>query len=233
MKHPFIRKMGFMQVATCALLAPAVVAVAAEAEEDADELSEVVVSGERSPRKVADLIPWIRRLLGEYAIEGHVDLGGKGRAEDRKTVRGIALCVGFGVAPGVQCEITARWRGPAQQSGQGLLSGVSFMTPAMMLFGIEPDERGIRYLQVDNRGLAEGSTGLVVGNTASFTTPCVDMPDDSCQRVMRITALPDSKEVDMQIDTTIDGEVMLRYRFELYRVEEVPLPGSDAPEAKK
>src|SRR5688572_29268257 len=50
----------------------------AAAPEEPDELGEVVVSGEQPTRKVADLIPWIRRLLGQYTFEGHVDLGGKG-----------------------------------------------------------------------------------------------------------------------------------------------------------
>lgn len=183
-------------------------------------LDEVLVSGEKSTRKIADLIPWLRRLLGQYTFDGYVDLGGKGHPEDRRAVRGGGTCIGFGVAPGVQCEIQVRWpevRGP---NGEEVLGGVSSLAPAMILYGLEPDERGIRYLQVDNRGLAEGATGLVTGDTAAFRTPCVDMPAD-CQRVVRITARPDSKVVDMQIDTELSHQVAVRYRFQLTRVAQV------------
>ncbi len=195
-----------------------------------EELTEVIVSGEKPTRKVADLIPWIRRLLGEYDIEGHVHLGGKNDPEDQRLVRGTGLCVGFGLAPGVQCEIHVNWRIPAGASGPGTLAGASYLTPAMILYGVEPDERGIRYLQVDNRGLAEGATGAVVGSTASFTTACVDVPQ-GCQRVTRITALPDSQHVQMQVDTLVDGQLALRYRFQLTRVAEVQAPAATAPES--
>lgn len=219
-----------IQVATCALLLPVAAFAAAPAAPAAppavqgdDELSEVLVSGERATRKVADLIPWIRRLLGEYAIEGHVDLGGKADPADRRMVRGHGICVGFGVAPGVQCEIHVNWRGPDRPAGTGMLAGVSYLTPAMILYGVEPDDLGIRYLQVDNRGLAEGATGLVVGDTASFTTRCIDAPE-GCQRITRITAPPGSKQLAMQVDTTVDGGLVLRYQFELTRVAEVQAP---------
>ena len=90
----------------------------------------------------------------------------------------------------------------------------------MILYGLEPDEIGIRYLQVDNRGLEEGATGLVTVDTAAFRTPCVDQPAD-CERVVRITAKPDSQIVDMQIDTELSLQVALRYRFQLTRVAQV------------
>jgi hypothetical protein len=173
---------------------------AARAAEQLEELGEVVVSGDKPTRKLEDLIPWLRRLLGRYAFEGYVDLGGQGNPEDLLRVRGSGECVGFGVAPGVQCEIDVRWPKVTGPDGEDVIGGVSYLSPAMILYGVEPDDRGIRYLQVDNRGLAEGATGLVTGDTAAFRTPCVDMAAD-CQRVVRITARADSKIVDMQIDS--------------------------------
>jgi hypothetical protein len=83
---------------------------------------------------------------------------------------------------------------------------------------------------VDNRGLAEGATGLVTGDTAAFRTPCVDQPTD-CLRVVRITARPDSKIIDMQIDTELSLQVAMRYRFQLTRVAQVQ-GGSAAVERK-
>lgn len=193
------------------------------------ELSEVVVSGETPTRKVAELIPWLRRLLGEYIYDGYVDLGGKGEPEDRRTVRGGGTCVGFGVAPGVQCEIVVRWPEVRGENGEEVMGGVSHFNPAMILYGLEPDELGIRYLQVDSRGLAEGTTGYVIGNTATFRTACVDVPED-CQRITRITTESGSKVVDMQIDTEINYELAMRFRFQMTRVREAQTaPASAAP----
>jgi hypothetical protein len=193
---------------------------ASGAPEDLEVLDDVLVSGEKPTRKVAELIPWLRRLIGEYSFGGFVDLGGKGIPADRVPVKGVGTCIGFGVAPGVQCEIHVRWpevRGP---NGEEVIGGVSALAPAMILYGLEPDEIGIRYLQVDNRGLAEGAIGLVTGDSAAFRTPCVDIPTD-CQRVVRITARPESKTIDMQIDTELNLQVAVRFRFQLTRVAQV------------
>jgi hypothetical protein len=191
----------------------------AAAPDELQELSEVVVSGEKPTRKVAELIPWLRRLLGQYTYEGYVDLGGKGEPEDRRTVGGAGTCVGFGVAPGVQCEIVVRWPEVRGENGEEVMGGVSPLNPAMILYGLEPDELGIRYLQVDNRGLAEGTTGYVIGNTATFRTACVDVPE-GCQRITRITTESGSKLIDMQIDTEINYELAMRFRFQMTRVAE-------------
>lgn len=199
----------------------------AAGEKKYEELSEVVVSGARPTRKVADVIPWMRRLLGQYAIEGYVDLRGKGDPADRRPVKGWGVCVGFGVAPGVQCEIDVRW--PTTSLAEELvMGGASTLAPAMMLYGLEPDEIGVRYLQVDNRGLAEGASGGIIGDTATFRAPCADVAE-ACQRVTRIIAQSESKQIDMQVDTEIFYELAMRYRFQLTRVKEVqavPGPGS-------
>lgn len=216
------------------LLLPAVAAQAAapartEAPPREDvELSEVVVSGEKPTRRVADVIPFLRRLLGQYTYSGYVDLGGKGLPEDRKAVRGGGTCVGFGVAPGVQCEIQVRWPETKGADGQPVMGGVSYLQPAMILYGLEPDEIGIRYLQVDNRGLAEGATGLIIGNTLSFRTPCVDFTEGGCDRVVKITAEPESKVIDMQVDTEVAGQLAMRFRFQMTRVAEVQKSGTDS-----
>lgn len=199
---------------------------------DLDELREVIVSGEKPVAKVADLIPWIRRLLGQYNFEGYVDLGGKGDPQDRRNARGVGLCVGFGVAPGVQCEINVRWPESRGPDGEEIPGGVSPLAPAMILYGVEPDDVGIRYLQVDNRGLAEGGTADIIGDTAAFTTPCVDIPQ-GCQRITRITARPDSKVIEMQVDTLVDDALVLRYRFQLTRVAEVQAAGSGSGSTEK
>jgi hypothetical protein len=202
----------------------------AAAPDKLQELSEVLVSGEKPTRKVAELIPWLRRLLGQYTYEGYVDLGGKGNPDDQRRVRGVGLCVGFGVAPGVQCEINVRWPEARGPDGEEIMGGVSPLAPAMILYGLEPDDLGIRYLQVDNRGLAEGATGFIIRDTATFRTPCVDVPE-GCQRITRITAEQDSKLIEMQVDTEVNYELAMRYRFQLTRVAEMQSKAPDQPKA--
>jgi hypothetical protein len=195
--------------------------------ESIEELSEVVVTGEKPISSVKDLIPWIRRLLGRYTLQGYVDVGGKGDAADRRTVRGIGLCVGFGVAPGVQCEIHVVGPQSTGDEESAVPESVAALAPAMILYGVEPDDLGIRYLQVDNRGLAEGATGDVIGNTATFRTRCVDVAE-GCERVTRITAVSESKVVDVQVDTEVYSQLAARLRFQMTRVGEVQAPPAGA-----
>jgi hypothetical protein len=182
-----------------------------------DELNEVTISAEKPTRKVADLIPFLRRILGQYTVDGKVDLGGHGKPEDRWTAVGTGSCVGFGVAPGVQCELNVKWPQIPGPNGEAVMSGVFGMEPMYILYGLEPDELGIRYLQVNNKGLAEGATGYMINDTVTFKTPCVNTTPN-CQRVTRMTARSDSKVVDFQIDTEIDYQVAARFNFKLRRV---------------
>jgi hypothetical protein len=195
--------------------------------ESVEELSEVVVTGEKPINSVTDLIPWIRRLLGRYTLQGYVDAGGKGDPADRRTVRGIGLCVGFGVAPGVQCEIHVVGPQSMTDGESSVPESVAALAPAMILYGVEPDDLGIRYLQVDNRGLAEGATGDVIGNTATFRTRCVDVAE-ACERVTRITAVSESKVVDVQVDTEVYSQLTARLRFQMMRVGDVQAPPAGA-----
>lgn len=188
-----------------------------------DNLAEVVVSAEKPTRKPSDLIAWIRRLLGKYTFEGKVDLGGKGNPNERWTVNGGGTCIGFGVAPGVQCEINVHWPPVPGPNAPEILSGISDLTPAMILYAMEPDDLGIRYLQVNSKGLAEGSTGTIIGDTATFKTPCVNVAS-GCERTTRITVGSESKVIDMQIDTEVNYELVARFNFKMRRVAQLQAP---------
>jgi hypothetical protein len=198
-------------------------APAAASEKPADTMTEVIVTAEKPTRKASVLIDWIRRLLGQYTFEGKVDLGGKGNPQERWTVTGSGTCVGFGVAPGVQCEINVRWPQIPGPNGQEIVSGVSDLTPAMILYAMEPDDLGIRYLQVNSKGLAEGATGYIIGDTATFKTPCVNAPP-GCERIITITTESDSKVIDMRIDTELNAQLAARFNFRMRRVAEVQAP---------
>src|SRR5688572_29809952 len=86
-----------------------------------DELDEVFVEGRRNrdrPRSWDDYqqpFNFLARLVGQYVVAGQVDLHAQGKTEDLRTVSGRATCLGFGAAPGVQCELNLQWpetRGP-------------------------------------------------------------------------------------------------------------------------
>jgi hypothetical protein len=194
----------------------------APATQEDEVLGEVTVSGARASRRPSEVFTWMRRLVGQFAYEGHVDLGGQGNPHEQLPVQGQADCLGFGPAPAVQCEIRVSWAAPVQkQPGAEHPDVISNLNPAMILFGFEPDEVGIRFMQVDNKGIAEPSVGLVVGDTLVARAPCVNQPGN-CQRATRITAEPDLKTVEMHIDIEVDYRRTLAYRFVMRRVSGPP-----------
>lgn len=196
------------------------VAATAQEQEPDTELDEILVEGkmpERNPQKVLD---WMARLVGEFTWEGHVDVHARGKPQDIRAVHGSSNCTGFGLAPAVQCEIKVRWSTVRGEDGEPVLGGASNLNPATMLFGFEADRIGIRYMLVDNNGIADGAMGYVVDNTMISRTPCANMPGN-CQRVARITADPDLKVVRMEVVLEIDYQKAVYFDFIMRRV-----PGS-------
>lgn len=187
----------------------------AEAREREEVLDEILISGARPSRKPSEIIAWMRRLVGQFVYEGHVDLGGQGNPEEQRPVRGQADCVGFGPAPALQCEIRVTWPGVVQAQDKADIPGtISNLNPAMILYGFEPDEVAIRFMQVDSNGIAEPSLGLLVGDTLIARGPCVNQPGN-CQRSTRITAAPDIKVVEMHVDIEVEFRRAQGYRFVL------------------
>jgi hypothetical protein len=209
---------------------------AAQLEEDPEhdqELDEIVVTGAKKVRKPEALIAWLRRLVGQFAYEGYVDLHSDAVPGGRRPVKGVSDCVGFGPAPGVQCVMKVVWpevRGP---DGQEVPGGISSLAPAMILYGLDADYLGIRYLQLDNKGLANSGQGYLRGDTLSTTAPCVDIPGN-CRRITQISARPDGKLIQMQVDIEKDGERVARFMFVQRRLAQAaggqppvaPMPGT-------
>lgn len=231
-------------VALTLLLSPAVFAAAAtpppaaapsaeakppESGKSVDQLNDVVVSGEKPTRQPSVLIDWIRRLPGQYTIDGKVDLGGKGNANERWSAYGTGSCVAFGVAPGVTCEISVRWPPIPGPHGPEVVSAVSDLAPAMIAYAMEPDDLGIRYMMVNSKGLAEGTTGYIIGDTATFKTPCVNAPP-GCQRVIRITVESGNPLVQMQVDTELNTQLAAHFDFKFRRVAQLQ---AEAPKDAK
>jgi hypothetical protein len=191
--------------------------LAAEPAAQLDELDEVLIDGRRPSRKPSEIITWMRRLVGTFTYAGHVDLHGKGEPEDLRPVTGRSDCVGFGPAPAVQCEIRITWPETKGPNGEAVMGGMSALNPAMMLYGFEPDDLGIRYMIVDSKGIAEPALGLLVGDTLTSKEPCVNTPG-TCQKITKITAEPDGTLIEMQIDIERDYKRAMSYRFVLHRV---------------
>jgi hypothetical protein len=224
---------------------------AARAQTRDQQLGEVLVEGDRNkPKKPTfeeyqEPFNFLARLVGQFYVDGSVDLHAQGRSEDLRPVSGRAECVGFGVAPGVQCELRIRWPGTTGPNDEEIPGGLSTLNPAIMLFGFEsadatlrpsgfrapsqpgdnaePKEPGISYILIDSKGIAERAIGeMATPNTLRSRSKCTGIRGD-CERVALITAQPDITLIDINIDLVIDGEKAVSFFFELHR-----LPGSES-----
>jgi hypothetical protein len=125
-----------------------------------------------------------------------------------------------------------------------LPGGVSYLDPSMALFGLEPAKAGIHNLLVDSKGMPEGGPGFVTDHSAEFKTSCVNAaalfsemkpaprsreegPPRVCDRMIRITAKPDGKLVQVSMTIEINGEPWTRHDLTLHREQsETGTPGA-------
>lgn len=221
------RRAGLVLAVTLLLPAALLPGIAASAAAPAprtpppdEELDEVTVTGSRIQpvRNMRTILEWLVRLVGQYRYEGFVELRpARGVAKDRLPVRGFGDCIRFGIAPGVQCSVAILWPEVKGPDGEEVVGGVSRLNPAMILYGLDPDRRGIHFLQVDQRGVADGGVGYLMGNVLTTTAPCEDIPGD-CRRTTRIDAQPDGKLIQMEVDIEQDGLRVARFHFEMQRI---------------
>jgi hypothetical protein len=194
------------------------------AQEKLEELGEVLVEGLRSQAKRPTFkqyqqpFSFLARLVGEFVIEGQVDVRGQGRSLDFRKVSGRAECVGFGSAPGVQCELKARWPAARGPNGEEIPGGISALNPAVMLLGFDPVLPGISWILVDSKGNADTAVGkMATPDTMQSRSKCVGIAGN-CERVAQITAWPDLKTVDMKIDLVVDEQTAVGFTFVMHRV---------------
>lgn len=90
----------------------------------------------------------------------------------------------------------------------------------MVQYGLDVDRYGIRYMQVDNQGMADRGNGYLIADSLLTTAPCMGIEGD-CQRISRITPQVDGRIVEMQVDFERDSERIAHYRFVLHRAGEV------------
>lgn len=171
-----------------------------------------------------------------------------------KPVKGHGDCIGIGSGPGVQCVLDMPWQDlfeivyppeelkpderPPPTGVYNLPGGVSNLSPAMALFGLDPGNAAIHYMLVDNKGLPESAMGTITGNRANFRTPCVNSaallgamkpppipsqpplyrsPPRTCEKTIRIEAKPDAQQVYMTVDFDINDEPWTRYTLTMKR----------------
>lgn len=167
-------------------------------------------------------------------------------------IHGKGDCVGIGKGPGVQCVLGVSWQDfyevvpppdnlddPPGGMFQ-LPGGVSNLSPAVALFGLDPVAAGLKYLVVDQKGLPEGGQGSIKGDTATFRTNCVngaellagmkpppppEFPDPprpegpprTCGRIFRIDAKPDANVLHWSMDIEINDVLWTRMEMTLRR----------------
>jgi hypothetical protein len=124
------------------------------------------------PLPNTDLNVWLRRLVGKYKLDGAANPFGC--PDNCSGVKGKVDCIAIGTGPGVQCILNATWQERWSFQGQPIL--LAYLDPSMMLMGLDPGISAINMLLVNDKGLPEGALGRIKGITASFYSPCVNMP---------------------------------------------------------
>lgn len=147
---------------------------------------------------------WLRRLVGQFSIEGVVQMANGDCPSACRGVYGKGDCVAVGEGPGVHCIFNVRWFDMAQvnfETGARATppGSISYLNPAMALFGMQPGGPSLHFLLVDNKGLPEGGPGALNGSYARFITRCVNAVL-GCQRKMTIEAREGSNLLYMTIE---------------------------------
>lgn len=162
-------------------------------------------AGDRRAREVARLEAWLDRLPGQYEVKGVADFP-SGTYLSVK-VSGEIECVRIGEGVGVQCTLDVTW---PTTTPNGASVPASPYSPAIVMYGFDPDAPGLHYLQVNNRSIAEAASGTLVralaGDSAHFETPCVNRSRDipaTCVRKLRVTLKPDGV-IDLDFTTYLD-----------------------------
>jgi len=153
-----------------------------EAWEKGLDLNGVKLDAAARAKKITEMEAWLKRLVGQYRVEGtYLNTGGIG------PVAGTANCRQVADGPGVQCEITATVKHPAEPAknpsfDQAITDG---MRPLIIVFGIDPDTQQIKAGLIDSR--ATETTGRLIDDKVLLTV--------QGGRPFAVTFTPDSRLV--------------------------------------
>lgn len=158
-------------------------------------------------KRLVELNAWLGRLVGHFdvvaksppgpqaACAGHADnragaactLTSSYEGPPPPQYSGRAECRSVDAAHGLSCSFT--WR--------VVRSPFTHFLPAIMLVGMDPDTLDVRYLQVNNEGLAFQAIGSQKGNVANLSRECASR---ACQAVTwSITARAANRPVELLI----------------------------------
>jgi hypothetical protein len=175
--------------------------------------------------KAADMAAWLPRLVGRYRYEGVADFTPPDQNDPHdvenssspsgppplkppklKTITGLEDCIAIGTGPGLHCVLDIHWDEENwDNAGVDVEGGVPFLSPALVLYGIDPSASVIRYLQLDTDGLAETESASLRGDTLTWTyaTTCTSRQaggvPPQCRRVTRVRAPHDGRVVQISI----------------------------------
>lgn len=167
-----------------------------------------------------DMDLWLKRLVGRFSFEGMVHVQRAGDCDPTgqsnppcEPIKGMGDCIAVGNGPGVQCILDVHWldrydlQDPERRTPWP--GAISYLNPAMLLFGLDPGNAAINHLLVNNKGLPEGGLGTNAGNRATFRTSCVNEPGvlGGCERIFRIEARSaDARLLYVWIDVRMESE---------------------------
>ena len=195
--------------------------------------------------KLAEMDAWLRRLVGHFRFEGDIQVFVLGCDSHGPCMipglvcesflcflhlpsPGVGDCINIGTGPGVHCVINVPWPEsmliplPSGTEIYDFRWPARLLAPAMMLYGIDPDNLEIRYLLVDSKSISESVSGVLKGETVTFTTRCVNNPS-TCRQTFSVRAPRSGRGIMMSMEIErLNGygfyQKMAGYEFTLRRL---------------
>jgi len=157
---------------------------------EVDELSEVVVTGQRPVKDNGAIDGWLRRLIGRFQNTGTVS----NLDSPLEVVSGTTECEGVGASGSVRCLMTLQ--SPRYETN---------FNPGALLLGIEIEDPKIRYMSVDDKGFAAGDSSELRGDSVRFRTACKATGVRICVATTRIAVKSRADDVHFQVDVVMEG----------------------------
>lgn len=174
-----------------------------------------------NPRAVVE---WLTRLVGEYRVDGAVDLHDS-RDAGQLEVQGHANCLASGANPAVVCTLNIRW--PDAQAAEGIPGATPNLDPAVLMSSFDPERVGVHQMLISNDGATENAVGyLTSADTLVARASCAGVA--SCERVVRTTAAPDAP-VHLEIGTHVGQRRTVTITITMHRIAGSVLPGNGSP----
>jgi hypothetical protein len=165
--------------------------------------------------KLSELEVWLQRLVGRFRIEGVAKvfvaqsrICHAGSCYRHRHTQGDANCERVASGAGIHCAINiAQPKFLPSTTDEAYLPQVGdrwpgpFLDGAIILFGINPERLGIRFLLVDAKSIAYEAFGVLEGDSVTFKSGCGTDPfSSSCQRLFWFRAKADDNRVEMTLD---------------------------------